>query len=60
MRFPTVSDLARELDVPTAVADAVLAVHHAAQQRFGPVDGELLGVALLEEQAGQLIRRDPR
>ena len=56
----TVSGLARELGLSTAVADAVLAVHHAAQQRFGSVDGELLGVALLEEQAGQLIRRDPR
>jgi hypothetical protein len=30
----------------------VTELHRAALDRFGPVDGELMGPALLEEQAG--------
>ncbi|MEU9348416.1 NAD(P)-dependent oxidoreductase [Streptomyces sp. NPDC048278] len=47
---------ARDLGSPHGVADAVLDVHRRALERFGPVDGELLAVALLEEWAGTLLR----
>ena len=42
------------LAAPTAVAE----LHRAALLRFGPVDGELMGPALLEEQAGSVLRGD--
>jgi hypothetical protein len=32
--------------------------YQRALQRFGPADGELLAVALLEEQAGLRLRHD--
>ena len=47
---------ARDLGTPHELADAVLHVHRRALERFGPVDGELLAVALLEEAAGILLR----
>jgi 3-hydroxyisobutyrate dehydrogenase len=34
-------------------------VYQQALERFGPVDGELLPVALLEEQAGVELRLPP-
>jgi len=52
----TVQELATQHRVPTTIADAVLSIHRAAHTRFGGIDGELLGVALLEEQAGLQIR----
>ena len=54
-----VSDLAHSHDVPFTVNAAVLAVHQRAAERYGPVDGELLAAALLEEQAQLLIRGKP-
>ncbi|MEV7384528.1 NAD(P)-dependent oxidoreductase [Streptomyces sp. NPDC091215] len=47
---------ARDLGTPHEMADTVLRIHRLALERFGPVDGELLAVALLEEAAGTLLR----
>ncbi|MGY5058522.1 NAD(P)-dependent oxidoreductase [Streptomyces sp. 900105755] len=47
---------ARDLGTPHAIADAVLRLHRRALERFGPANGELLAVALLEEAAGTLLR----
>jgi 3-hydroxyisobutyrate dehydrogenase len=52
----TITALARELNVPAEVAEVVTEIHGRAVERFGPVDGELLAVALLEEQAGERLR----
>jgi 3-hydroxyisobutyrate dehydrogenase len=48
--------LAGELGVPHELASVVTSIHLSALERYGPVDGELLGVSLLEEQAGLRIR----
>ena len=50
---------AREHNVPFALSDLVERVHRQALARFGPVDGELLAVALLEEEAGTTLRSPP-
>jgi 3-hydroxyisobutyrate dehydrogenase len=49
---------ARELGVPHEVGSAVEGVYRRALERYGPVDGELLAVSLLEEQAGLRLRHD--
>jgi 3-hydroxyisobutyrate dehydrogenase len=49
---------AHELGVPFELSDLVERIHLRALSRFGPVGGELLAVALLEEQAGTLLRVD--
>jgi 3-hydroxyisobutyrate dehydrogenase len=51
-----VTTLAGELGVPHELASVVESIHLRALERYGPVDGELLGVSLLEEQAGLRIR----
>jgi hypothetical protein len=51
-----VTAFADELGVPHQLASVVKSVHLRALERYGPVDGELLGVSLLEEQAGLRIR----
>jgi 3-hydroxyisobutyrate dehydrogenase len=51
-----VASLADELDVPFEVSGAVERAYRAAVERYGPVDGELLAVALLEERAGVRLR----
>ena len=49
--------LAVEGDITEAgVADRII---DGALRRFGPVDGELLAVALLEEEAGLRLRHGP-
>jgi 3-hydroxyisobutyrate dehydrogenase-like beta-hydroxyacid dehydrogenase len=48
--------LANELGVPFEVSAAVERSYRAALARYGPVDGELLAVALLEERAGVTLR----
>jgi 3-hydroxyisobutyrate dehydrogenase-like beta-hydroxyacid dehydrogenase len=48
--------MAGELGVPCEISAAVADAHQRALERFGPVDGELLAVALLEERAGTLLR----
>ena len=41
---------------PHPLTATVAELHRAALNRFGPVDGELMGPAWLEEQAGFLLR----
>jgi 3-hydroxyisobutyrate dehydrogenase len=48
--------LARDGDVPSELSTAVQQAYRDALVRFGPVDGELLAVALLEERAGLQLR----
>ncbi|MFC1418054.1 NAD(P)-dependent oxidoreductase [Streptacidiphilus cavernicola] len=55
-QLATTTALARDLGTPHTITEAVRALHHAALTRYGPADGELLAVALLEEQAGTLLR----
>jgi len=43
-----IADLARELRVPSQLTQVVEQTYQRALRRFGPVDGELLAVALLE------------
>jgi 3-hydroxyisobutyrate dehydrogenase len=54
-----VADLARELRVPSQLTQVVEQTYQRALRRFGPVDGELLAVALLEEEAGLRLRHGP-
>jgi 3-hydroxyisobutyrate dehydrogenase len=49
--------LAGELGVPFELSKHVARAYLRALERYGPVDGELLAVALLEEQAGVHLRR---
>lgn len=53
-----VAALARELDVPSEISSLVGRAYRRALDRYGPVDGELLVVALLEEQTGLTLRRE--
>lgn len=55
-QIDAIAGLARELGVPFRVSDTVGEVYRAALERYGPVDGELLPVALLEERAGVVLR----
>jgi 3-hydroxyisobutyrate dehydrogenase len=50
------TDMARDHDLPFELSELVALVHRRALDHFGPVDGELLAVALLEERAGTLLR----
>ena len=52
-----VVDLAKELGVPFEVSTGVAKAYERALERYGPLDGELLAVALLEERAGTALRR---
>jgi 3-hydroxyisobutyrate dehydrogenase len=47
-----VTEQARALGVPFALSEVVDEVHRRANARFGDVDGELMAVALLEEESG--------
>jgi 3-hydroxyisobutyrate dehydrogenase len=55
----TVTALAREHDVPFELSALVERIHQRALSRYGPVDGELLAAALLEEEAGVRLRHGP-
>jgi 3-hydroxyisobutyrate dehydrogenase len=48
--------LADELAVPLELSATVARMYRAALERYGPIDGELLAVALLEERAGERLR----
>jgi 3-hydroxyisobutyrate dehydrogenase len=48
--------MASEREVPFELSTLVTDLHRRALERFGPVDGELLGVAYLENLAGRRIR----
>jgi len=52
----SVVTLAQELGVPFELSAGVARVYARALERYGPVDGELLAVASLEEQAGVTLR----
>jgi 3-hydroxyisobutyrate dehydrogenase len=54
-----IADLARALRVPSQLTQVVEQTYQRALRRFGPVDGELLAVALLEEEAGLRLRHGP-
>ena len=54
-----IADLARELGLPAELTQTVEHMYQRALQRFGPVDGELMAVAMLEEEAGLRLRHDP-
>lgn len=51
---------ARSLGVPFALSELVDHVHRRAHARYGDVDGELMAVALLEEESGTSLRPDPQ
>jgi 3-hydroxyisobutyrate dehydrogenase len=51
-----VVELADELAVPFELSAAVERAYRAAFARYGPIDGELLAIALLEERAGIRLR----
>ncbi|MGI8330518.1 NAD(P)-dependent oxidoreductase [Actinomadura scrupuli] len=51
-----VTDLARRHHLPMELSGLVAAVYERALARYGPLDGELLAVALLEEEAGLDLR----
>jgi 3-hydroxyisobutyrate dehydrogenase len=55
----TVTALGREHDVPFELSALVERIHQRALTRYGPADGELLAVALLEERAGIRLRHGP-
>ncbi|KOV73857.1 MULTISPECIES: NAD(P)-dependent oxidoreductase [unclassified Streptomyces] len=55
-QLAAITALAEQCGTPHAVADTVRRLHQEALERYGPVDGELLAVALLEERAGTLLR----
>jgi 3-hydroxyisobutyrate dehydrogenase len=52
----SITTLARQLGVPHELASVVESIYLRALERYGAVDGELLAVALLEEEAGLRIR----
>jgi 3-hydroxyisobutyrate dehydrogenase len=51
-----VTGLAAGHHVPFQVSEAVAGIYQRALRRYGPADGELLAVSLLEEQAGLRLR----
>jgi 3-hydroxyisobutyrate dehydrogenase len=55
----TVTELAHRLGVPFQLSETVTDVYRRAVQRYGSADGELLSIALLEEQAGRSLRHSP-
>jgi 3-hydroxyisobutyrate dehydrogenase len=55
----SVLDLADERALPHPMLTALTDLHRAALEHFGPVDGELMAVALLEAQAGSVLRARP-
>jgi 3-hydroxyisobutyrate dehydrogenase len=55
----TVTELAHDHHLPFPVSEAVAELYQQALRRYGSVDGELLGAAFLEEQAGLQLRHSP-
>ncbi|MGW4878114.1 NAD(P)-dependent oxidoreductase [Streptomyces sp. NPDC004262] len=55
-QLKVITEEAQDLGTPHEMADTVVRIHRRALDHFGPVDGELLAVALLEEAAGTLLR----
>jgi len=59
-QLATISTLAHENGVPFEVSDLVTRIHARAVEHFGAQDGELLAVALLEQEAGFFLRSPDR
>ncbi|MFD3456237.1 NAD(P)-dependent oxidoreductase [Streptomyces sp. NPDC058691] len=55
-QLAAVTALAAQFGTPHAIADTVRRLHEEALEHYGPADGELLAVALLEAKAGTLLR----
>jgi 3-hydroxyisobutyrate dehydrogenase len=55
----TVTALAGEHQVPWELSEVVRRTYHRALDRFGPAEGELLAVGLLEDEAGDKLRTAP-
>jgi 3-hydroxyisobutyrate dehydrogenase-like beta-hydroxyacid dehydrogenase len=55
----SVERTASRAEVPHPVTAAVAALHRSALRRYGPVDGELMAAAWLEEQAGTRLQDPP-
>jgi 3-hydroxyisobutyrate dehydrogenase-like beta-hydroxyacid dehydrogenase len=51
-----VTDMFQALGMPSELSQVVTRVHQRALSRFGPVDGELMALALIEELAGSRLR----
>jgi NAD-binding of NADP-dependent 3-hydroxyisobutyrate dehydrogenase len=51
-----VTALAGDYQVPWELSDVVRQTYRHALDRFGPVDGDLLAVSLLEDEAGDKLR----
>jgi 3-hydroxyisobutyrate dehydrogenase len=51
-----VTALARDHRVPFELSDCVYRTYRRALARYGPLEGELLAMALREDQAGQKLR----
>jgi 3-hydroxyisobutyrate dehydrogenase len=51
-----ITGLARSRSVPFELSEHVARTYRRALARYGPAEGELLAVAMLEEQAGTLLR----
>jgi 3-hydroxyisobutyrate dehydrogenase len=49
--------LAQELQVPLGLAERVSEIYAQALERYGDVDGELLGARFVAERAGVQLRR---
>jgi 3-hydroxyisobutyrate dehydrogenase len=55
-----VTALADDYQVPWELSDLVRRTYRRALARYGPVDGELLAVALLEDEGGDKLRATHR
>jgi 3-hydroxyisobutyrate dehydrogenase len=51
-----VTELARDHDLPFQVSESVAGLYRQALGQYGPEDGELLAITLLEERAGLRLR----
>jgi 3-hydroxyisobutyrate dehydrogenase len=53
------TERARDLGVPFQLSETVADIYGRAVRRYGAADGELLSIAMLEEQAGSQLRHPP-
>jgi len=53
------TERARDLGLPFQLSETVADVYGRAVRRYGAADGELLSIAMLEEQAGSQLRHAP-
>jgi 3-hydroxyisobutyrate dehydrogenase len=53
------TERARDLGLPFQLSETVADIYGRAVRRYGAADGELLSIAMLEEQAGSQLRHAP-